>query len=493
MATDPTYHDVVVIGAGISGLTAAWQLYKHGIDVRLIEGSNEVGGVMRTESRDGFLLEKGPFNVIVREPAFQDLLEELRDELLVVEADRSAARARYVLHDDRLWKVPSNPIALASTGLLTFAGKARLIRGLLYSHTSTDRDGSIDEAASRRFGPEIAQRLVSALCVGIFAGESCDLSLEACLPRVAEIDRQTRSLLGFALAQRLRRKRQSHAPRRWRGLVSFREGLGQLPTTLAHQLGDRLLMNCQASSIRKVDRQYVIRCSSASNTTRTFRASHIILAVPQRVTAALLDQIAPRIAEDLNAIATASLVVLNLGFDRAHVGHPLQGYGFLVPTPSSSFPLLGVLWADSVFPHHAPPNRRLLRVFMGGSRRPDMLNKSDTELVEIAIRALRDHLQLTGDPTLIDVCRWPDAIPQYSAGHVQRAAEIHREVERHYGLHLAGNYLDGISINDCIGNASRVAEEVTQHVRQMKDSHRIERKSTTAEEATAIAGSVESA
>lgn len=491
MATDPAYHDVVVIGAGISGLVAAWQLHTRGVDVRLIEASGAVGGVMRTEQRDGFLLEKGPFNVIVREPAFQDLLDELRDELIVVEADRSAARARYVLHDDRLWKVPSNPIALASTGLLTLGGKARLIRGLLSSRTSTDRDGSIDEAASRRFGSEIAQRLVSALCVGIFAGESHDLNLGACLPRVAEIDRQTRSLLGFALAQRFRRKRRRHVPRRWRGLASFREGLGQLPTTLAHQLGERLLLNCQANSIRKVDQQYVIRCSTGSDTKAAFGASHIVLAVPKRVTAALLDHIAPRIAEELNAIPTASLVVLNLGFDQAHVGHPLQGYGFLVPTSSSSFPLLGVLWADSVFPHHAPPNRRLLRVFIGGSRRPDMLNKSDTELVEIAVGALRDHLQLTDNPTLIDVCRWPDAIPQYGPGHVQRVSQIHRELERHPGLHLAGNYLNGISINDCIGNASRVAEEVTQHVRQMKDSHRIEPKNTTAEEATAMAGSVE--
>lgn len=490
MATSSAYHDVVVIGAGISGLTAAWQLLKRGVDVCLIEASNEVGGVMRTESRDGFLLEKGPFNVIVREPAFQELLEELRDELIVVEADRSAARARYVLHDDRLRKVPSNPITLASTALLTLGGKARLIRGILYSRTSTDRDGSIDEAASRRFGPEVARRLVSALCVGIFAGESRDLSLGACFPHVAEVDNQTRSLLGFALAQRFRRKRQGSSPRRWRGLVSFRQGLGQLPKTLAHQLGKRILLNCQANSIRKDDQQFAIRCSSATNT--TLRTSHIILALPKRVTAALFDHITPQITEDLNAIPTASLVVLNLGFDRAHVGHPLQGYGFLVPTTSSAFPLLGVLWTDSVFPHHAPPDRRLLRVFMGGSRRPDMLNKTDTELVEIAVGALRNHLQLTGDPTLIDVCRWPDAIPQCGPGHVQRVAQIHRELEQHRGLHIIGNYLDGISINDCIGNASRVAEEVTQLVRQMKKSHRIEPKSPAAAQATAIAGSVES-
>ena len=467
-----TSRDVIVIGAGISGLTAAWRLKRAGIDVCVLESDHEVGGAMRTERRDGFLLEKGPFNVIVRDGTFERLLKDLDTEIEVIEASRTAARARFVLHDDRLCKVPSNPLDLVTTPLLTLGGKARLLRGLVAGRRGGADDDSIDDAARRRFGPEVADRLVSALCVGIFAAESCELSLNACLPSAAEIDKQSRSPLGFMIAKRFRQRRNNNTPRRWRGLVSFREGLGDLPKILAAQLGQALFTNCRALSIRKVIRGSEISCSIKGGTGPTFRTGQLVFAVPKSATAAMLGCVAPEISEQIKAIPSSGLVVLNLGFDRRHVGHPLDGYGFLVPTTSASFPLLGVLWADSVFERHAPSERRLLRVFMGGTRRPDMLTMRDTELVDIACTALRDLLRLTNKPLLIDVCRWPDAIPQHRPGHVQRVIEINQQLRHHPGLHLIGNYLDGISINDCVRTASRAASEIAQHIQATNHSHR---------------------
>ncbi|MEE9129577.1 MAG: protoporphyrinogen oxidase [Phycisphaerales bacterium] len=466
-----TSRDVIVIGGGISGLTAAWRLKQAGIDVCVLESEHEVGGAMRTERRDGFLLEKGPFNVIVRDGAFERLLKDLGNEIEVIEAARIAAQARYVLHDDRLYKVPSNPLDLVTTPLLTLGGKARLLRGLVASRRPRADDDSIDNTARRRFGPQVADRLVSALCVGIFAADSRDLSLSACLPSAAEIDTQSRSPLGFMIAKHLRQRRNGKTRRRWRGLISFRQGLGELPKILAAQLRQELFPSCRALSIRKVGRRYEISCSIEGGIGPTFRTGHLVLAVPKSATATLLVDVAPEISEHIKVIPSSGLVVLNLGFERGHVGHPLDGYGFLVPATSSSFPLLGVLWADSVFERHAPPNRRLLRVFMGGSRRPDMLTKRDKELVDIACTALRDLLRLTSEPLLIDVCRWPDAIPQYRPGHVQRVVQINQQLRQHPGLHLIGNYLDGISINDCVRTASRAASEIARHIEATKNSH----------------------
>ena len=468
-----TSRDVIVIGAGISGLTAAWRLKQAGIDVCVLESDNDVGGAMRTERRDGFLLEKGPFNVIVRDEAFERLLKDLGNEIEVIEASRSAARARYVLHDDRLCKVPSNPLDLVTTPLLTLGGKARLLRGLVASRRPRADDDSIDNAARRRFGPQVADRLVSALCVGIFAAESRELSLSACLPSAAEIDTQSRSPLSFMIARRFRQRRNDKTPRRWRGLVSFREGLGELPKILAAQLSQALCTSCRALSIRKIGRQYEINCSINGGTGPTFRTGQLVLAVPMSATATLLGCLAPEISQHITTIPSSGLVVLNLGFERRHVGHPLDGYGFLVPATSSSFPLLGVLWADSVFKRHAPPNRRLLRVFMGGSRRPDMLTKHDGELVDIACIALRDLLRLTSEPNLIDVCRWPDSIPQYRPAHVQRVAQINQQLQHYPGLHLIGNYLEGISINDCVRTASRAASDIARHIGATKNSHQL--------------------
>ena len=456
--------EVIVIGGGISGLTAAWRLKMAGVDVCVLESTEVVGGAMRTERREGFLLENGPFNVIVRDPAFEHLLDEFGDEVEVIVADRAVGRARYVLHRRRLCKVPTTPIELLRTSLLTLGGKVRLIRGLAVSRRGIGVDASIHDAATRRFGRQVADGLVSAMCVGIFSGDSRELSLRGCFPTVADVDERTRSPLACALSKRLPSKprKGKRLRRHRRGLVSFREGLGALPGALARRLGSKILTNCAAEAIRMAGRGYEVQCTLHHGEQINVRSRHLVLAVPKVVASALLCPVAPEIDETLKTISATSLVVLNLGFDRSDINHPLDGYGFLVPRTESSCPLLGVLWADSVFPHHAPPDRRLLRVFMGGSSRPDMLSKSDTELVEIALTELSDLLHLSGDPVLIHVCRWPDAVPQYTIGHVRRVAQIRHDLRQRRRLHLIGNYLEGVSINECVRSAAHAAEQIAQ-------------------------------
>ena len=455
-------HDVIVIGGGISGLTAAWRLDRAGVDVCVLEASSVVGGAMRSERREGFLLEKGPFNVIVRGAAFEQLLDELGDELEVVAADRAAGRARYVLHGRRLCKVPSNPGQLLTTPLLTPGGKVRLIRGLIASRRGIGADDSIHEAATRRFGRQVADRLVSAMCVGIFAGDSRQLSLAGCFPNVAEIDTRTRSPLVLALSTRRSTKRKEKGPRRGRGLVSFREGLGALPRALAERLGPSVLTNCAAQAIRVVSGGYEVQCTVHDGEPLEVRCRNLVLALPQAAACALLGRVAPEIVKTITAIPASSVAVLNLGFAQSDVGHPLHGYGFLVPHTEPTFPLLGVLWADSVFPHLRPPDRRLLRVFVGGPRRPELLARGDAELVEIVMAALAPLLRLSGDPVLIDVVRWPDALPQYTIGHGQRLARVRQLLGQYPRLELIGNYLEGISISDCVRTATRAAQRITR-------------------------------
>ena len=466
MRTDDSLCDVIVIGAGISGLAAAWRLKGSGVDVCVLEAHQTAGGAMRSEQRDGFLLEKVPFGVTVREPVFEKLLEELDEEIRVIAADPSSARGRYVLHGGCLHRIPSNPTGLLGTPLLSPAGKLRLIRGLVASRPARGEEESVHDAAARRLGGEVAERLVSALCVCIFAGDSRDLSLAGCFPALAAIDRRARSPLGLALRQKLPWKRRQHARSRprWRGLISFRGGLGSLPGALGRALGCGLLTNCTAQSLKRSGPAYLVRCTTAGGRPLELRCRRLLLAVPAAAACALLGPLAPRIGALIKAVPAASLVVLNLGFQRRDVGHPLDGYGFLVPA-TEPFPLLGVLWADRVFPHHAPPGRRLLRVFMGGTRRPDLLARDDGELVEIAVAALAPLLRLSRDPILVDVCRWTDAIPQYTPGHVQRVGQIRRLQGELPGLELIGNYLDGVSINDCVRNAVGAADRILQDLR----------------------------
>ena len=459
--------DVVIVGGGISGLTAAWYLHHAGMDVCLLDAQTEVGGVTQTERRNGFLLEKGPFNVIVRDPAFVTLLEGLSDEVKIIPAS-PAAKKRFIYKRGRLLAVPSNPIALATTPLLSMGAKLRLVRGMIIGCRSDGSEETIEQVAVRRFGTEVTDTMISAMVAGIFAGDIKKLSATACFPSVAKVDREARSLIAYGWragvrAKRARKKkeRDEGKPARPRsGLVSIDGGLGALTAALGAPLGPNRVTGCRAETIRAADFGYEINCETVDDGPRTFRTRRLVLALSVHEAGRLLEPIMPAAADILAPIVSAPMVVVNLGFRREDVEHPLDGFGFLVPQSEPDFPLLGALWADSIFPHHAPSDRRLLRVFVGGSRTPEAATLSDDELVARAMSGMGDLLQIRGDPVLVDICRWPAAIPQYHVGHLARIARLHAEIEGQPNLDLIGNYLEGVSLNDCVRCATNVADKI---------------------------------
>ena len=459
---DQLAHDVIVVGGGISGLTTAWHLHNAGVDVGLLEANASVGGAMQTEHRDGFLLEKGPFNVMVRDPAFEELLGGLSDRIRVVTASKEA-NSRYLYRKGRLWEVPTNPIKLFTSPLLSFGGACRAMRGLLLSRRGNGTECTIEQFATRRFGREVSDTMVSAVVAGILAGDIRQLSAYACFPVLRDFDTQSLSPLGRTFRRiptMIRKRRDPKLRRRWRGLVSIDRGLGGMADAIANSLGSRLVTGCRVEQVQRADGVYTLACRRANGTTAEFRCRRLVLAAPVGEARRLLTPLVPRMDDLTATIESASLTVINLAFRRADVGHPLSGFGFLVPHNEPEFPLMGVLWADSAFPHHAPADARLIRIFVGGSRTPDVISRDADELIRVSLATLRDLLQIKGDPTLLDVCPYADAIPQYYLGHQDRIARLREEIAAVPNLHLVGNYLDGVSINDCVRLAKAVATEV---------------------------------
>ena len=479
--------EVVVIGGGISGLTTAWHLKRAGVTLRLLEAGPVAGGCVGTTRRDGFLLEKGPFNVIVRDPSFESLLEHLADELNVVPADESA-RKRFIFCRGRLRAVPTNPFSLMTSGLLSVAGRFRLLTGLMFSRRAAGEE-TIEQAAIRRFGREVADTLVSAVVSGIFAGDIGRLSLASCFPSAAEVDAGARSLMACGLMSALRRKG-SQRKRRWRGLVSIDGGLGAITEAVARQLGDALQCQTRVTKLRSTGEGYDVACTDASGLTTSISCDRVVLATPAQATANLLKPIVPDAASTLATLESGSVVVLNLAIRRKDVAHPMDGFGFLVPRTEKDCPFLGVLWADSVFPHHAPNDQRLLRVFVGGSRDPNAITRSDDDLVSATMATLRDVLGITGEPTLVDVQRHRQAIPQYHIGHREKIERVRLLTAARQGLHLVGNYLDGVSLNDCVGLATRVANDILASIsglaKPTPDDHTLHGSSVDASNTTTL-------
>ena len=427
----------VVVGAGLSGLAAAWTLSEAGADVLLLESTDRPGGVVRTERTEGFLLELGP-NTVRPTRELGALIEKLGLADEVLRADPRAAR--YVDFEGALHAVPMSPGQLISTRLLSSGAKLRLL-GEPFRRAAPVDGESVRDFAARRLGPEIADRLVEPFVAGIFAGNAGRISVSAAFPALDRAERDHGSLVGGILAAR---RTEPAGPAQPRGLLSFRDGLETLPRALAARLGARLRTGTAVKSLVPRDRGWTLRSNGGD-----LEAESVVLAVPAPQAAALVGGFAPEAAAALSAIPQPPVVVLHLAWPESALARPLDGFGHLVCNGPGRR-ILGAVWSSSLFAGRAPEGQVLLTVFMGGARDPGAMKLSDFELTELAARDLVSEGLVRGPARLVQLTRWRQAIPQYEKGHEDRIGELARAEARWPSLHLLGNYRGGVSVGDVV-------------------------------------------
>jgi protoporphyrinogen/coproporphyrinogen III oxidase len=460
------YRQAIVIGAGITGLVAAYELQKRGLSVSILERSNIVGGVMRTEHRDGFLLEAGPNSFLESEEALQ-LISDLGLDSKFVAADPKAPR--YIYLRGRLEPVPMSPLAFLTTSLLSFTGKLRFFAEPLIPARRSEEDESIASFVRRRIGKEAHDHLLSPFVSGVYAGNTEVLSMASSFPKMVELERKYGSLVIGMIRSAIESRREQTNNKKptvkrvpgGKRLCTFMDGLSTLPNTISQKLDDALMTSCESIEI-------IINANSPryrllfrqQGETREFSTDKLIMATPAAEAGQLLSRHIPKLAEELEAIEYAPMAIVYISFDEQELSRPLSGFGFLVPR-NQGIRILGSVWSSSLFPSRAPQGRTLLTNYIGGSHDPAAIDLSDDELTRIVGKELQSILGTSATPKAIGVARVRRAIPQYRLGHVARLARI-REIEKaQAGLHLAGNYLQGVSVPDCISRALKLADQLT--------------------------------
>jgi oxygen-dependent protoporphyrinogen oxidase len=442
---------VVVVGAGVSGLAVARELLqrRHGVDVTLLERSDRPGGPLRSEDCDGFVVEHGPTGFLDGAPATLALVRELGLGERLLPSD-ARARRRYVFRRGRLHAVPGSPKALLSSGLLSWTGRLRLALEP-WAPAAEVGDESVHRFVERRLGREAACVLSDAVVSGVFAGDPRRLSLSACFPQLADMERVHGGLLRAALA---RRKAGGATLGR---LTSFPGGTEELVRALARELGPALALRTSVAAVRLNGGGARYRVERAAGP--PLEADAVVLACPARQAAELLRPIAPATAGELQAIAAAPLAVVALGYEAARLPRPLDGFGFLVPRGEGPR-ALGVLWDSSIFPGRAPSGRVLLRVMLGGAHDDVAVQLGAEELIGLARRDLSTALGIAAEPCFTRVIRHRPGIPQYELGHIERLARIEDRLAALPGIVLAGSAYRGVSLNACIAEAIPAAERV---------------------------------
>jgi protoporphyrinogen/coproporphyrinogen III oxidase len=439
--------DVAVVGAGIGGLACAWRLSRRGIDLRVLEGSSRVGGALRTVEDEGRRVELGA-TTVMSSAELRGLAAEVGLEGEIVEPERSLAR--FVFHDGRLHEVPKNPLGLAKTGLLSLSGKLALLGEPLRPRRTEEREESIAEFVSRRFGAEALERFVAPVVSGTFAGDPAKLELASVYPRLIELERTHGSVVrGMVLGPREETTRPT--------MLGFRRGLESLPQRLAERLGERVRLDARVRSIARAEGNgFVIALADGERV----KVRSVVVALEAWGAAEVLRELSPAIADDLAAIPTPSLALVAVALPHEAVAHDLRGFGFLA-TPGSGLSILGAIFASTLFPDRAPADEAVLTGFVGGATAPSAAAADDATLVARVTSDLARVLGAKGEPRWSRVQRYPRSIPQYDLGHRARVARVQAEVARIPGLRLAGNYLAGISVADTVRRACAIADEIT--------------------------------
>jgi protoporphyrinogen/coproporphyrinogen III oxidase len=449
---------VVIVGGGIAGLAAALELARRGTPYLLLEATDRLGGVIRTESRDGYLIEGGPDSILAQKPDGIALCQELGlgPELLPTNPSQ---RAVYVLWNGRLVPVPpgmmlaapSRILPILRSPLFSFGGKLRMAAELGIPPRRKSEDESIASFLRRRFGRELLDRLGEPLLAGIHAGDAERLSMRSTFPRLVELEARYGSV-----ARGLRRAlppARKEAPAWPSAFASLRGGLGMLVDALERTLGEACLRRgSSAAAIESTPDGPAVRTTAGES----FPGRAVLLALPAHKSAPLLDALAPDAARGLRAIRFASTAAVVLGFRREDVEHPLDGYGFIVPR-SAGLHVTACSFYSTKFPGRVPEGRVALRAFLGGIHDEGVLHLDDGALVALACKELKAPLGLRAEPELARVFRWPAGTPQMEIGHASRLAAIDAALARVPSLHLTGAGLRGTGLPDTIADARRVA------------------------------------
>lgn len=458
--------NIAIIGGGITGLVAAFELKQRGIPFTLFEASDRVGGVIQTIREKGFLAENGPNTLLETSPKITQLIQDLG-----IESRRwygsTTNNKRFIVRGGRPQAMPASPVGFFTNPFFSWSAKLALFKEPFIKRSSPDVEESLAQFVKRRLGQEFLDYAINPMVAGVYAGDPERLSVKHSFAKLHALEQKYGSLIkGQLQGARERKKRKEIAKDRAK-MMSFDQGLQVLTDAIGKAVKEHIVFNATVTEVNQTEGGWELEGSDTSvslnpddkQTTPPY--SHVLLTSPAHRLAGLkIDSNAGGDLKILGEITYPPVTSFTMGFRREDVAHPIDGFGALIPKVENRN-CLGTLFTSSLFDNRAPEGHVTLTNYIGGMRAPELALKPTDEIRKLIMDDLRTLLGVTGEPVWEHVKKWEKAIPQYEVGYGKFKDFMDDFEATHEGVLFAGHYRDGISLSDSILAGFKVADRIS--------------------------------
>ncbi len=451
---------IVILGAGISGLATAWWLNKDGFEVTLLEANDEPGGAMITRRENGYLVDYGPNSGLDTTPLISKLAEEtgIKDEMIYANEESSK---RYILKKGALHPLPMGPMAFLKTPLFSASAKLRVMAEPFIGKSDDGYYQSMADFVRRRLGHEFLDYAIDPFVSGVFAGDPEKLSVKSAFPKLYRLEEVYGGLVKGMIKGAKERKKRAEKSKQNAKMFSFINGMQSFPKAIANKLGEKVLTGAKVMEVTKNGTGYNISYKR-NGKNEEMKADILISAMPAHVSAEALKNIDSSLPDTFNSIYYPPVALLYLGYKKADISQPLDGFGYLIPSKEKR-KFLGAIWSSVIFPERAPEDHASFTLFIGGARKPDLQKNFSDKMVDEVILEFNKIMRIDKQPEFKTVKMWDKAIPQYNLGHIEFDRYFDKLENENPGLFLTGNYRGGISVGDCVKNSDLVYQKIKEY------------------------------
>ncbi len=452
--------EIVVLGAGISGLATAFWLEKAGYKVTILEANNKVGGAMTTETKDGFLIDYGPNSGLETTPLIKKIVDEigLSDEMIYANKE---GNNRYILKNNELHALPMGLLPFLKTKLFSTKGKLRLFAEPFIGKSNDGYYQSLADFVKRRLGEEFLKYAIDPFVSGVFAGDPHKLSVKSAFPKLYRLEEVYGGLIKGMIKGAKERKKRAEQSKQDAKMFSFKSGMQILPIALAKNLNANIVYSAKVKEVVKLENGYKV-IYDLNDETKELETKNLLATIPAYSLSMLIKYLDKNLAKKLETIVYPPVIVLYLGYNLSDVGRKLDGFGFLIPSLENK-KFLGAIWSSTIFVNRAPKDKAAFTLFIGGARKMDLLKNDIERLIKEVVNEFNAIMQIKAEPILSSYKIWEHAIPQYNLGYIEIENEIERFEKENSGFYISGNHRGGISVGDCIKNSELVANKIIEN------------------------------